>query len=46
MQSPALLSSPMKAMEPALIVVVGVILGGMVVALYLPIFEALTTVGG
>ncbi len=36
----------MKALEPALIVVVGVILGGMVVALYLPIFEALTTVGG
>jgi type IV pilus assembly protein PilC len=34
----------MKALEPALIVVVGVILGGMVVALYLPIFEALTTV--
>ncbi len=34
----------MKAMEPALIVVVGVILGGMVVALYLPIFEALTSV--
>jgi type IV pilus assembly protein PilC len=36
----------MKAMEPCLIVVVGFILGGMVVALYLPIFEALTTVGG
>jgi type IV pilus assembly protein PilC len=36
----------MKAMEPALIVVVGFILGGMVVALYLPIFEALTQVGG
>ncbi len=34
----------MKAMEPALIVVVGIILGGMVVALYLPIFEALTSV--
>lgn len=34
----------MKAMEPALITVVGVILGGMVVALYLPIFEALTSV--
>lgn len=34
----------MKAMEPALIVVVGVILGGMVVALYLPIFTAMTTV--
>jgi type IV pilus assembly protein PilC len=36
----------MKAMEPMLIVVVGFILGGMVVALYLPIFEALTQVGG
>ncbi len=36
----------MKAMEPCLIVVVGFILGGMVVALYLPIFEAMTTVGG
>jgi type IV pilus assembly protein PilC len=34
----------MKAMEPALICVVGVILGGMVVALYLPIFEAMTSV--
>lgn len=34
----------MKALEPALIVVVGFILGGMVVALYLPIFEALTKV--
>ena len=35
----------MKAMEPALICVVGVILGSMVVALYLPIFTALTSVG-
>ncbi len=34
----------MKAMEPALISVVGVILGGMVVALYLPIFEAMSSV--
>ncbi len=34
----------MKAMEPALICVVGVILGGMVVALYLPIFSAMTSV--
>jgi type IV pilus assembly protein PilC len=34
----------MKALEPALIVVVGFILGGMVVALYLPIFEALTQI--
>ncbi len=36
----------MKALEPMLITVVGVILGSMVVALYLPIFEALTSVGG
>lgn len=35
----------MKALEPAFILIVGVILGGMVVALYLPIFTALTTVG-
>ncbi len=35
----------MKAMEPALICVVGVILGGMVIALYLPIFSALSTMG-
>ncbi|NIR45713.1 MAG: type II secretion system F family protein [Gemmatimonadetes bacterium] len=34
----------MKALEPALIVVVGFILGGIVVALYMPIFEALTNV--
>ncbi len=35
----------MKAMEPALICVIGVILGGMVIALYLPIFSALETMG-
>lgn len=34
----------MKALEPALIVVVGFILGGIVVALYMPIFEALTNI--
>ena len=34
----------MKAMEPVLISVVGVILGGMVIALYLPIFEAMSSV--
>lgn len=34
----------MKAMEPAMISVVGVILGGMVIALYLPIFESLSTI--
>jgi type IV pilus assembly protein PilC len=34
----------MKALEPALLVVVGGILGGMVIALYLPIFEAMTSI--
>ncbi len=34
----------MKALEPVLICVVGVIMGGMVAALYLPIFEALTNI--
>jgi len=34
----------MKALEPALLVVVGGILGGMVIALYLPIFEVMTHV--
>ncbi len=37
-------SRRMKALEPALLVVVGGILGGMVIALYLPIFEVMTTV--
>ncbi len=35
----------LKALEPALVVVVGVVLGGMVVAMYLPIFDAVGTVG-
>ena len=34
----------MKALEPALLVVVGGILGAMVIALYMPIFEVMTTV--
>jgi type IV pilus assembly protein PilC len=34
----------MKALEPALLVIVGGILGGMVIALYLPIFEAMTSI--
>lgn len=34
----------MKVLEPILLVVVGIILGAMVVALYLPIFEALTNI--
>ena len=35
----------MKALEPALVVIVGVVLGGMVVAMYLPILEAITGIG-
>ncbi len=34
----------MKALEPALIVIVGFILGGIVIALYMPIFESLSTI--
>ncbi len=34
-----------KALEPALVVIVGVVLGGMVVAMYLPILEAITVIG-
>lgn len=34
----------LKALEPMLVVLVGVMLGGMVVAMYLPIFDAIGTV--
>jgi len=34
----------LKALEPALVVVVGVVLGGIVVAMYLPIFDAIGAV--
>jgi type IV pilus assembly protein PilC len=34
----------LKAMEPAFVVVLGIGLGGMIVAMYLPIFDALTAV--
>lgn len=35
----------LKALEPALVVMVGVILGGIVVTMYLPIFDAVGAVG-
>jgi len=35
----------LKALEPALVVVVGVVLGGIVVAMYLPIFDAVGAAG-
>ena len=34
----------LKAMEPALIVIVGVIIGSIIVAIYLPIFNIITTI--
>ena len=35
----------MKALEPALIVLLGVVLGGIVIAMYLPIFDLMTSLG-
>lgn len=35
----------MKALEPALIVVLGVVLGGIIVAMYTPIFDLMTSLG-
>lgn len=35
----------LAAMEPAMILVLGVVIGGMIVAMYLPIFDMITTVG-
>lgn len=35
----------LAALEPAMILVLGVLIGGMIVAMYLPIFEMITTVG-
>jgi type IV pilus assembly protein PilC len=35
---------PLKAMEPIMIVVLGVVVGGMIVAMYLPIFDMINAV--
>ena len=35
----------MKALEPALIVLLGVILGGIIVTMYMPIFDLMTSLG-
>lgn len=35
----------MKALEPALIVVLGVVLGGIIVTMYMPIFDLMTSLG-
>ena len=36
----------LAAMEPVMIVFLGAIVGGMIVAMYLPIFDMIETVGG
>jgi type IV pilus assembly protein PilC len=35
----------LAAMEPVMILVLGVVVGGMIVAMYLPIFDMINTVG-
>ena len=35
----------MKALEPALIVVLGAVLGGIIVAMYTPVFDLMTSLG-
>jgi type IV pilus assembly protein PilC len=42
----AAVSALLAAMEPLMIVVLGVVVGGMIVAMYLPIFDMIGTVGG
>ena len=36
----------LSAMEPIMIVFLGVVVGGMIVAMYLPIFDMMNAVGG
>ncbi len=39
------IDSAMKALEPALVVVLGLVLGGIIVGMYLPIFDLMTSLG-
>jgi type IV pilus assembly protein PilC len=41
----AAVQAPLSALEPIMIVFLGVIVGGMIVAMYLPIFDMINTVG-
>ena len=45
MEVKAAVDGAMKALEPALIVVLGVVLGGIVAAMYTPIFDLMTSLG-
>ena len=43
--SDAAVEALLAAMEPIMIVVLGVVVGGMIVAMYLPIFDMINAVG-
>lgn len=45
MEVKAAIDGAMKAVEPALVVVLGVVLGGIVVAMYTPVFDLMTSLG-
>ena len=45
MEVKAAIDGAMKALEPALIVILGVVLGGIVAAMYTPVFDLMTSLG-
>jgi type IV pilus assembly protein PilC len=45
MEVEAAIDGAMKALEPALIVILGVVLGGIVAAMYTPVFDLMTSLG-
>jgi type IV pilus assembly protein PilC len=45
MEVKAAVDGAMKALEPALIVVLGAVLGGIVAAMYTPVFDLMTSLG-
>ncbi|MDP2956271.1 MAG: type II secretion system F family protein [Longimicrobiales bacterium] len=45
MEVKAAIDGAMKALEPALIVILGVVLGGIVAAMYTPVFDLMTSIG-
>ncbi len=45
MEVQAAIDGAMKALEPALIVILGVVLGGIVAAMYTPVFDLMTSLG-
>lgn len=45
MEVKAAIDGAMKALEPALIVVLGLVLGGIVAAMYTPVFDLMTSIG-